>query len=194
MGGGGGENKIMNQKRFDILQRIMLQRKYSINNNIYTGEIYSKFNNYKPMSGCFAGDGYLQVNLMTDGKQYAYKVHGLVAYAGGLDIVDNTVNHIDGVKTNNSIHNLEAISREDNLRHGHANGLYENGGSTNPRAILTEKKVISIREKYSSGEYTCKQLADEYGVKTSTIVHICTGRTWKNVGGPINKRDMRYSV
>jgi hypothetical protein len=183
----------MNKDRFKILEEIMNTRNYSV--NIHTGEVYSKFNNYKPKSTKeFGGKySYLGVNLWLKGKGYNYKIHEIVAYAGGLDIVDMTINHINGDKKDNSIFNLETLSRGDNLRHGHYNGLYKDGhrGSSNPRSVVNEVDVVRIREKYATGLITHKELGKEYGLSTSSITHICTGRTWANVGGPIRKQDKK---
>ena len=60
--------------------------------------------------------GYLHVDLYKDGKKKTLNVHRLVAEAfisnpNNLD----TVNHRDEVKTNNTVDNLEWMSREDNV-------------------------------------------------------------------------------
>ena len=62
--------------------------------------------------------GYLEIRLCKDGKMEAFYVHRLVATA----FIDNPnnlpeVNHKDFDKTNNTIENLEWISREDNVKH-----------------------------------------------------------------------------
>ena len=46
---------------------------------------------------------------------------------------------------------------------------------------LTEKEVIEIREKYIPYKYTMRQLAKEYGVKTSAIHSVLHYETWKHV-------------
>ncbi len=47
-------------------------------------------------------------------------------------------------------------------------------------AKLTWKKVKEIREKYLLGKYTCKMLAEEYGVKRSCILVIINNNSWKD--------------
>ena len=57
-------------------------------------------------------DGYLQVGISKNGKTNSYYIHILVAIAF-IPNVDNkpTVNHKDGIKTNNCIENLEWVTK-----------------------------------------------------------------------------------
>jgi group I intron endonuclease len=52
-------------------------------------------------------------------------------------------------------------------------------GRVGPRP-LTRKKAQEIREKYVSGKYTHKSLAQEYEVGSSTISNILNNKTWKS--------------
>ena len=65
-----------------------------------------------------------RVSLWKDGKEKTVLVARAVASAfyGESDM---TVNHKDGNSMNNSVENLEWISREDNIRHGFTTGLYD---------------------------------------------------------------------
>lgn len=73
-------------------------------------------------------DGYYQVNLYCNGLEKTKKVHRLVA----LTFVDGfkeglVVNHIDGVKTNNFVGNLEWTTVSGNTQHAYDNGLEKKG-------------------------------------------------------------------
>lgn len=50
---------------------------------------------------------------------------------------------------------------------------------------LTDTQVRTIRERYAAGGTTHGRLADEFGVGLSTIQHICQGRSFRDVGGPV---------
>ena len=60
-------------------------------------------------------DGYLQVKLYINGKQFTRKIHRLVAEAF-LDNPENKkeVNHIDCHRDNNNASNLEWVSHREN--------------------------------------------------------------------------------
>lgn len=63
-------------------------------------------------------NGYMQINLMTcDGRRKKEYIHRLVA----LTFLPNEkrlpeVNHIDGIRDNNQLSNLEWVSRKENVR------------------------------------------------------------------------------
>ena len=79
------------------------------------GQVYSLYSKkyLKPRKD---KDGYLQVNLYKDKKQYTKKIHRLVAEAF-LDNSDNKkeVNHIDCQRDNNCVSNLEWVTRRENI-------------------------------------------------------------------------------
>lgn len=62
--------------------------------------------------------GYTQVCIRKNNKQYAQRVHRLVANSFyDTDREDLDVNHIDGNKNNNFIGNLELCTRKENIEH-----------------------------------------------------------------------------
>lgn len=81
-------------------------------------------------------NGYLKVHIYQNGKQYQPLIHTLVARAFLPRIEGKTeVNHINGVKTDNRVSNLEWCSRKENINHAYENqlrktrkvGQYKNG-------------------------------------------------------------------
>ena len=121
------------------------------------------------------GHGYRVVNLCKDGSHHQLLVHRVVAMAfipnpGNLP----EVNHKDGNKSNNSVENLEWVTRKENIRH--AVDVLE-AFRFNER--FTEDEVLAIR----SDDRTESEIADEYGVGQPTINAIRTGKTYKRIGG-----------
>lgn len=126
--------------------------------------------------------GYLYVDIWEEGKRTQPQVHRLVATL----FVDNpenkpTVNHINGVKADNTAQNLEWATWSENLKHAYDTGLNPRG-SGKPNAKLTEADIPIIREMLVSG---CRnqEVADLFGVSSGTISEIRFGRSWAHVFG-----------
>lgn len=60
-------------------------------------------------------------------------------------------------------------------------------GKTPTNAKLNADIVKQSREAYSNG-WTIAQLAEKLGVEWPTVEAFVTGRTWKNAGGPVGKK------
>lgn len=84
------------------------------------------------------------------------------------------INHINGVKTDNRIANLEMVTESENLRHAFRTGLTSRAGAKNNRAKLTADKVREIRNATENKRTT----AVRYGVCEKTIQDIRNGHTW----------------
>ncbi len=123
--------------------------------------------------------GYCAIKLSKDGKHKNYLVHVLVcAEFIGLKPTKSDVNHIDCVKTNNNLDNLEYCTRSENIIHAYANGLRPfKGGSNSWNSQLTEKEAIEIYNDTNSQSI----IAKKYGVSKSTVKHIKKKRSWKHI-------------
>ena len=55
-----------------------------------------------------------------------------------------------------------------------------NIGETSPVAVLTEAKVLKLRQLLREGR-TQKEVAAIIGVSKSAVKHVSKGRTWKHV-------------
>lgn len=101
------------------------------------GRVYSYKRN-KVLKACPNNQGYLTVNLYKNDKPTNYKIHVLVC----SHFIPNTekkkcINHMDGVKANNCINNLEWVTHSENTKHAFAIGLMpKRVGANNPRAKL----------------------------------------------------------
>jgi hypothetical protein len=125
--------------------------------------------------------GYNYVMLSKDNKQINYRVHRLVADA----FIPNPykkpqVNHIDKVKTNNKVYNLEWCTQEENMKHSYIDELSPKGERSH-YSKLKEKDILEIRHKYSFCDYTLERLSDEYKSSKSNISLIVNGVTWKHI-------------
>jgi hypothetical protein len=125
--------------------------------------------------------GYLSVILYNNGKCKQYLVHRLMllVFKGESKL---QVNHIDGVKTNNNLINLEYCTASENTRHAYRTGLTNKKGENNGRSKLTKKDVMEIKTEllnYVRG--MSDDLARKYGVSYYTITSIKGGKSWKHV-------------
>lgn len=98
------------------------------------------------------------------------------------------VNHIDGVKDNNHVWNLEWCTPKENSIHAAETGLSPSG-EKHSNSALTEHQVAEARALHASGEYTHTDLATLYGVNRSTVARAVKGSTYLEVDEPTSADD-----
>ena len=111
--------------------------------------------------------GYISVMLFSRGKGKQYYIHRLVATA----FISNhenkpQVNHINCIKDDNRVENLEWNTHAENMIHARANVKYKHKIST--------EDVTNIKLLYTQG-YTKKAIADKYNVHRSYVGKILNG-------------------
>ncbi len=129
--------------------------------------------------------GYLQVCVKPDGRKGKAKVikaHRAVANAFLENTMGKpTVNHIDGVKTNNCVSNLEWATHSEQIQHAVDNGLrIVPVGEGVYSSKLTEDQVFEIASRDGC---RLRDMAAEFGVCHTTISRIRTGKRWRFVTG-----------
>lgn len=124
--------------------------------------------------------GYDRASLTKDRKVRHFAVHRLVcaAFIGPIP-EGKEVNHIDGVRLNNRIENLEYVTRLQNLLHKRVTGT-DGRGETNPNARLSAREVIEIR-RLRAGGTPRKSLAAMYGVTVHMISKITARKNWTHI-------------
>ena len=123
--------------------------------------------------------GYYYITLYKNGKAIKKTIHRLVATA----FIANTknkpqVNHINGIKTDNRVENLEWCDSRENRIHAFKIGL-QKSGEERKTAKLTQKQADEIRKEYTSGKISKRQLAEKYGVSEGTIKCVILRKTYK---------------
>jgi hypothetical protein len=87
------------------------------------GEVFSlRFN--RKLTPCINSSGYTQVVLCKDLKYKNYTIHRLVAEAYVKNVNNyKIVNHINGIKSDNRMENLEWVTASQNVKHAFHTGL-----------------------------------------------------------------------
>lgn len=133
----------------------------------------------KSLTSFLTAQGYLGVGLKYIGRK-TFTVHRLVMLAFiGECPAGHEVNHINGIKTDNRLSNLEYITHSQNMRHS-VDVLNNRSarGEESGRAKLTNQDVQFIRDALSRGE-SRRALGRHYGVHHRTICNIEHGLTWR---------------
>lgn len=127
--------------------------------------------------------GYPVVTMEARGKKKILKsVHRAVveAFVGPIPS-GMVINHLDGVKTNNHISNLEACTCQQNSRHM-VDVLNKMNGERHPHSILTDAGANEIVSLVLNG-FDHHAVAEAYGVTRCTVGLIMRGKQWQRATG-----------
>lgn len=131
-------------------------------------------------------NGYLCVYIWIGGKPKLYAIHRLVAQAFIPNPANKPeVNHINGIKSDNRVENLEWCTRSENRQHAYDTGLARQG-EKHGRAKLTNDQARYIRE--NPDNLKGRVLAKKFGVSEMVISNIQRGKSYKIVGGAVRDK------
>lgn len=124
--------------------------------------------------------GYKQVTLCKDGTAINKLVHRIIAMVF-LDNIENKaqVNHINGVKSDNRLENIEWNTRSENQKHSIKIGLRHTRGEKNSQSKLSEKNILDI----FNDKRLYKEISKEYNISIPTVSDIKRGYSWTHITG-----------
>ena len=167
-------------------------RKYSYFINM-NGEIFSKISN-RYMSFTINAQGYKVVNLhLENGSQNIFLLHRLlmITFKFIYNYEYMQVNHINGIKIDNRLENLEWVTLQENNLHAKITGLICTGEDCS-WSTLSDNQVREICQRIQDKDYTTlTDLAQEYNCSPGTIGRIARGEDWKQIS---KDYDMNYSI
>lgn len=125
--------------------------------------------------------GYPTIALRIRGGRPKFTVHRLVAraFVPGYD-EDMTVNHINGIKTDNRAVNLEWVTLARNTVLQWQTGLINMRGENHPSSKLTADDVRLIRSKIAAGIKKA-EIARQMGISSGMVTMIDKRRRWASL-------------
>lgn len=148
---------------FTSLKRVGVKGK----GNGRRGTTFIVSNNWKKKSVSLKSNGYLQSTLY----RKRFYIHRLVyeAWIGKIP-EDYDIDHINGIKSDNRVSNLRAISRSENLRHNYELGFK----GSNYIHTFSDNERCSIKEDSNKG-LSIKKLSKKYGYSRYFIHQVLKG-------------------
>lgn len=144
-----------------------------------TGRLFSLYwKNYLPL--IISYKGYVVVKAKNeDGSYTSTFLHRIVAQTFIENLHNKKeVNHINGIKRDNRVENLEWATCKENIQAAYDTKIKSNKSEKHPNSLFTNKEVELIREKYKRGA-KASELAKELNKKYHTIHKIVTNKNYK---------------
>ncbi len=160
--------------------------RYQVSNNGQVRRI-NQFGDYIIKELQIANDGYIAVQIGINGKNKREYVHRLVAKAFIPEIPGkHYVNHIDGVRYNNNLYNLEWVTSSENSQKRINKSKLDVSGENSPQAKIKADLVEKIYMDLKLGKKVM-EIARKYKTTRSIVGHIKYKKAWKTLTDKLDK-------
>ena len=132
-------------------------------------------------------NGYKRIAISSNKRLITKKVHREILKAfNPIENMDKLeCDHLSGDKSDNSLANLEWVTKSENIKRSFKNGLQDNflaGAKRHNRSLrkLDKKKIQLMINEYNSSKTSYQKIADKYGVSKKTAMQAMKGQTYRD--------------
>ena len=167
--------EVSNLGRFRSKDRLLIR-----NNGV------TQFTKGKILKNNYYSNGYVQLILYVNKNRFNFLGHRVVA-EHFIPNPDNLpiVNHINLIKWDNRVSNLEWCTHSDNNNHAVKNGCFDNKkvikGENHPNTKLTDEDVKYIKRNIKNINSSSLYSMFSDKISRSAFDKICKGETWKHI-------------
>ena len=126
--------------------------------------------------------GYLVISLCKDSIRKQYKHHRLLmlTFLPNINHDELVINHINGIRDDNRLENLEWCSVEQNNNHAIENGLNRGKNKLDDKQVIQIKKMIKELEPGTIRSISSK-ISKHFDVSPRTIESIIVNKRWSHI-------------
>ena len=126
------------------------------------------------MKATYVPTGYMQLGFRKDDCKAVYRLHRLIYFSFNPNVDQSLqINHINSIKTDNRLENLEAVSQSENIKHCYNSGNHKGmkiQPSEYPKILdlyNTNNTILNISNQYKVSHNTIRAiLKNHFGINS----------------------------